>query len=188
MFLVNDSQIAEAAPVEFLSKPVLHEKSLFTRTNFSSLKFPVIPVATFLNLKQPRCWAQLSAYHKVLLICVQLKNIKRKKSKRWPDSQQLDFGPVWVTWGVTKAWGAKIPIACIPDIEEINLIYAKNRKTCSKAGKAPRPTECSASAPGYSYSTPSVSSALGWTDFALSFLLILFTGRTREFLVCYHYL
>lgn len=55
MFLVNDSQIAEAAPAEFLSKPVLHEKSLFTRTNFSSLKFPVIPVATFLNLKQPRC-------------------------------------------------------------------------------------------------------------------------------------
>lgn len=55
MLLVNDSQIAEAAPAEFLSKPVLHEKSLFTQTNFSSLKFPVIPVATFLNLKQPRC-------------------------------------------------------------------------------------------------------------------------------------
>lgn len=34
MLLVNDSQIAEAAPAEFLSKPVLHEKSLFTKTNF----------------------------------------------------------------------------------------------------------------------------------------------------------
>lgn len=55
MLLLNDSQTAEAAPAEFLSKPVLHEKSLFTRTNFSSLKFPVIPVAIFLNLKHPLC-------------------------------------------------------------------------------------------------------------------------------------
>lgn len=55
MLLVNDSQIAEAAPAEFLSKPVLHEKSLLTQTNFSSLKFPVIPVAIFLNLKQLHC-------------------------------------------------------------------------------------------------------------------------------------
>jgi len=53
MPLINDIQIVEAAPAEFLSRPVLHEKSLFTRTNFSSLKFPVIPVAILLSLKQP---------------------------------------------------------------------------------------------------------------------------------------
>jgi len=94
MLLVNDSQIADAAPAEFLSKPVLHEKSLFTQTNFSSLKFPVIPVAIFLNLKQPHCWAQLSTYHKVVLVPIQLKSIKHKKSKRlyWiPSSWILDL-------------------------------------------------------------------------------------------------
>lgn len=63
------------------------------------------------------------------------------------DSQQLDFGPVWVTGGVRKAWGAKILISCIPDIMKIKFIYAKNRRSCSNAGKASRAMECSASAP-----------------------------------------
>lgn len=60
MLLVNDSQIAEAAAAEFLPKPVLHEKSLFTPTNFSSLKFPVTAIAIVLHLKQSCSFALLS--------------------------------------------------------------------------------------------------------------------------------
>lgn len=98
--LVNDSQIAESTPAEFLSKPVLHEKSLLTKTNFRAL-FPVIPVAVFLNLKQPQCWTRLSTYHKVVLIMCPLKSMKRKKSKRlhWIPSS-------WILYlsGSHKGW------------------------------------------------------------------------------------
>lgn len=47
MLLLNDSQIAEAAPVEFLSKPVLHEKSLFTKTNFRAWNFLLFQLQYF---------------------------------------------------------------------------------------------------------------------------------------------